>query len=70
MSQSKNKSLIESITNTVVGLISSFIIQIIIYPLLGILVSISQNIIITFVFFIASVVRGYLVRRFFNRLDK
>jgi hypothetical protein len=65
--QSKKLSIIESITNTVVGLLTSFLIQIIIYPILNIEVSINQNILITFVFFIASIIRGYLVRRLFNK---
>ena len=69
MSQKKTKSLIESITNTVIGLISSFIIQLIIYPTLKIEVSISQNIIITLVFCIVSILRGYLIRRFFNNYE-
>jgi len=67
MKQSKKLSLIESIASTVIGLITSFLIQIIIYPVMGIPVSISQNIIITIVFFIASIVRGYFVRRLFNK---
>ena len=50
--QSKKLSIIEAITNTVTGLVVSFFIQILIYPLLDIPVTISQNIIITFVFFI------------------
>ena len=65
--QTKKNSLIESVTQTVIGLITSFIIQIIIYPMLGIPVSLSQNIIITFVFFLASIIRGYFVRRLFNK---
>jgi hypothetical protein len=65
--QSKKNSIIESVTNTVIGLVTSFIIQIIIYPLLNIPVSLNQNIIITFVFFGASVLRGYLIRRYFNK---
>jgi len=65
--QSKKNSIIESVTNTVIGLVTSFIIQIIIYPLLNIPVSLNQNIIITFVFFAASVLRGYLIRRYFNK---
>lgn len=65
--QSKKNSIIESVTNTVIGLVASFIIQIIIYPLLNISVNINQNIIITFVFFAASVLRGYLIRRYFNK---
>jgi hypothetical protein len=66
--QKKKISFIESLTNTVVGLITSFIIQLIIYPLLEIPVSIGQNIVITFVFFMASILRGYVVRRLFNKL--
>jgi hypothetical protein len=65
--QSKKNSIIESVTNTVIGLVTSFIIQIIIYPLLNIPVSLNQNIIITFVFFASSVLRGYLIRRYFNK---
>ena len=67
MKQSKKLSLIESLTNTIVGLLTSFLIQILIYPLLGIPVTIGQNIIITFVFFVASFGRGYILRRIFNR---
>lgn len=66
--QSKNKSIVESLTNTVTGLLTSFLIQIIIYPLLDIPVTVGQNVLITLVFFIASFLRGYLIRRFFNKL--
>ena len=68
--QKKKISLIESLTNTIIGLLTSFIIQLFIYPLLNIPVSIGQNIIITFVFFLASILRGYVVRRLFNKLWK
>ena len=67
MSQSKQNSMFEAVTNTVIGLITSFIIQLIIYPLLDIKVSIFENIIITIVFFIASIIRGYIIRRIFNK---
>jgi hypothetical protein len=68
MKQSKKHSAIESITQTVIGLITSFIIQIILYPLLDIPVTFSQNLIITFVFFVASFLRGYVIRRYFNKI--
>lgn len=68
MKQSPKKSLIESITQTVIGLGTSIILQLILYPLMGIPVSFSQNIIITFVFFVVSIIRGYLVRRIFEKL--
>lgn len=68
--QTKKKSLIESVTNTVIGLVTSFLIQLVIYPLLNIPVTFNQNIVITIVFFIASIGRGYLIRRYFNSKDK
>ena len=68
--QNKKLSAVEAITNTVSGLVISFIIQIIIYPFLDIEVTLDQNLFITFVFFVVSFVRGYVVRRFFNRLKE
>lgn len=64
--QTKRHSAIESLTNIVVGLITSFIIQLLIYPILNIEVSISENVIITIVFFLVSFIRGYFIRRVFN----
>jgi hypothetical protein len=66
MTQTKKKSLIESIVQTIIGLVTSFVIQVILYPLLDIPVTISQNLIITAVFFVVSIIRGYFVRRMFN----
>jgi hypothetical protein len=68
MKQSKKHSLIESIINVMIGMIISFLIQLVLYPMLNIPVTFSQNIIITLVFFIASFIRGYLIRRFFNKI--
>lgn len=68
MEQTKKQSLIESVVQTMIGLATSFLIQLVIYPVLNIPVTFSQNIIITAVFFVASIVRGYFVRRIFNKL--
>jgi high-affinity Fe2+/Pb2+ permease len=68
MTQKKKHSLIEAVSGTSIGLITSFIIQFFLYPLLDIPVSLGQNVIITAVFFTASIVRGYLVRRVFNKI--
>ena len=65
--QSKKHSLIESAVQTFIGLAVSFVIQLIIYPVMNIPVTFSQNIIITAVFTIASILRGYIIRRIFNR---
>lgn len=66
--QSKKYSLTESLVNTFSGLLISFAIQLMIYPAMGIPVKLSQNIIITLVFTLASIGRGYIVRRIFNKL--
>jgi hypothetical protein len=68
MKQSKKKSLIESVIQTIIGLVTSILIQVILYPMMGIPVTFSQNLIITAVFFVVSIGRGYIVRRMFEKL--
>lgn len=68
MKQSKQQSLIESIIQTIIGLATSVLIQVILYPVMGIPVSFTQNLIITAVFFAVSIIRGYFVRRIFEKL--
>jgi hypothetical protein len=68
MKQSPKKSLIESITQTFIGLGTSILIQVILYPMMGIPVTFSQNVVITLVFFFVSIIRGYFVRRIFEKL--
>ena len=67
--QTKKTSFIESLTNTLTGLLVSFLIQLIIYPVMNIPVRLEQNIIITLVFTGASIGRGYIVRRIFNKFN-
>lgn len=66
--QTKRHSIIESITNTTVGFIISLLVQMVVYPVMGIKVTISENLIITVVFTIVSILRGYALRRLFNKL--
>jgi len=66
--QKRKISLLESISNTFIGMLLSFGIQVVIYPALDIPVSINQNIIITVIFTLFSIARGYLIRRVFNYL--
>lgn len=68
--QSKKYSFIESLTNVFIGLIISFLVQLAIYPILNIEVKLHQNIIITLVFTVVSILRGYVLRRFFNKIKK
>jgi hypothetical protein len=66
MKQSKKHSALESVTNVVVGLVVSILTQMILFPALNIPVTFNQNLVITFVFFVLSFVRGYIIRRIFN----
>jgi hypothetical protein len=65
--QTKKQSLIESVTQTIIGLATSIIIQLLLYPALGIPVTFFQNLIITAVFFAVSILRGYVIRRYFTK---
>lgn len=68
MSQSRTMSLVETCTSIGIGFVVSVIITAIVMPLYGHDVTFSQNIQITLIFTVASIVRGYLVRRVFVRL--
>jgi len=67
MKQTKIQSLIESITHAIIGLGTSIVIQLILYPILSIPVTFGQNLIITSVFFAVSIVMQYIIRRIFNK---
>lgn len=67
MKQTKWKSLTEQLFNIGSGLIiSALIVQPIIFPLYGIVIDVFHNIVLASIFTIASIVRGYLWRRWFN----
>ena len=65
--QTKLDSFIEACTNTSIGLIVAFMANLILMPLLGIPVSLSQNLILTAAFTFISVARSYFVRRWANK---
>lgn len=67
--QSKKMSLIESIINTVVGLVTSFYVQYLLFPFFGIHVSTGTNLKITSLFFVISFTRSYVTRRIFNKIN-
>ena len=71
MLQSKLGSLIESCVNIVIGYSVALLSQIAIFPLFGIYVPLSTNLWIGFWFTVVSLVRSYIIRRWFNaRLHK
>lgn len=66
--QTKTQSLIESTTNTMIGFGVALATQLVVFPCFGIKVSLSDNILIGSIFTLVSILRGYLVRRLFNRM--
>jgi len=65
MSQSKRMSLVEAITNTVVGYGVAVATQLIVFPLFGIEASFSEQLGIGAIFLLVSLARSYLLRRAF-----
>ncbi|MHB1087070.1 MAG: DUF7220 family protein [Minisyncoccota bacterium] len=66
MNQTKIGSLIESMLNIAIGYGVALMSQIIIFPLFGIVVSLSTNLWIGAWFTLISLVRSYVIRRWFN----
>lgn len=66
MMQSKKSSFIESSSNAIFSFMFNYAASLFIYPLLDIKVTGVENIEIAVLFAIISVIRGYLVRRWFN----
>jgi predicted membrane protein len=67
MKQTKKQSLIESLTNTAVGFLISLAATFVIIPLVGYASTFSKNLIVTLFFTVVSIVRGYVIRRYFNK---
>lgn len=65
--QTKTQSLIESVTNVAIGYFVALLSQLLVFPMFGIHVSIGDNIAIGLWFTAISVVRSYVVRRWFNK---
>jgi hypothetical protein len=61
-------SMIEVATNIVIGLVVSFISQIAVFKLYDIHISVTQNVEITIWFTVISIIRSYLIRRWFNSM--
>lgn len=67
MAQTKLDSAIEVVVSVLTGYAVATASQIMIFPLFGIFLPLSDNLLIGAYFTAISIVRGYVVRRFFNR---
>jgi len=66
--QTRLQSFIESMINVAIGYGVALASQILIFPFFGIHISLSDNLLIGAFFTVISIVRGYLVRRLFNKI--
>ena len=68
--QSKLESLTEAIINTFIGFVIAFISQLVFFPIVGIEANLAQNLILTVLFTSVSIIRTYIIRRYFNKKSK
>lgn len=69
MRQTRTMSLVEAITNVVVGYGIALSTQIMAFPLFGLHASLADNLLIGGIFTVVSVVRSYVMRRLFERIS-
>lgn len=68
--QTKIQSLVEAVTNTLSGLVLAFIVNMLLMGAAGVTATAKQNLLIVGGHTIVSVIRSYVVRRFFNKRTK
>ena len=66
--QSRSMSLVEAFLNVAVGYGVAVLAQVAVFPLFGIIATLSQNLAIGAIFTVVSICRSYLIRRFFEVL--
>ena len=64
--QTKRQSLIETLTSVFVGWLIGVILNLTILPLFNYNITVVDSLWVSLIFTVISVVRGYLIRRFFN----
>lgn len=66
MNQTRIESLMESAVNVLIGYTVALISQLIVFPMVDIHVPLSTNLVIGFWFTLISLLRSYVIRRWFN----
>ena len=67
MAQSKRGSLVEAVTNTVVGYGLAVATQFAVFPVFGLRVGVVEDLGLGLIFAAVSLIRGYALRQLFNR---
>jgi hypothetical protein len=68
MKQSRLMSLIEAITNMIVGYCVAVVTQILIFPIFGLHTTLAQNLQMGLLFTGVSIIRSFLLRRLFEAI--
>ena len=68
--QTKRESFIETITSVFVGWVIGVILNMLVLPLFDYDVSLTDGVLISIIFTAVSVIRGYVIRRWFNSKEK
>lgn len=66
--QTKKHSFVESCVNVIVGYCVALLSQLLVFPMFDIHVSLETNLYIGLWFTLISLIRSYLIRRFFNKM--
>lgn len=66
MSQTRAGSLIEAFINVLIGFWINYIANLLIFPLFGFQISLSDNFIMGLIYTAISIGRSYVIRRWFN----
>jgi len=66
MHQPRTMSMVEAITNVIVGYLLALGLQAVLFPLLGLQVSLGDNLLIGAAFTVVSIVRSFTLRRLFE----
>ena len=68
MKQSRLMPMVESLANVLVGYVVAVVTQMAVFPLFGLAVTVTENLLIGLIFTAVSIVRSYALRRGFEAL--
>ena len=66
MNQSKTMSMVESVVNVLVGFAINLVAQVLVFPLFGFYITLSENLMVGAIFTVISLVRSFTLRRVFE----
>lgn len=64
--QTRLSSLVEAVANTAIGFLISLVVSVLVLPHYGVPANLKTNLEITLIFTVTSVIRSYVLRRYWN----